>query len=166
MDHTRQAQAEHKNTIAEDEPGLVGITTEPTVAIGQAHGLSYRRAEMYYGSASVIDDTTIEAIRKLGGISAIAISHPHFYSSMVEWSKAFDNAPIYIHESNRPWVMRPDPAINFWSSEQYKLAEGLALVRCGDIFQAQAYCTGPAGPMVVVCCLRGTQYRWCPTAGM
>ncbi|MEP6774190.1 MAG: MBL fold metallo-hydrolase, partial [Chloroflexota bacterium] len=69
-----------------------------------------------------------------GGISAIAISHPHFYSSMVEWSKAFDNAPIYIHESNRPWVMRPDPAVNYWSSEQYRLAEGLTLVRCGGHF--------------------------------
>ena len=42
-----------------------------------------------------------------GGIAAIAISHPHFYSSMIEWSRAFD-APIYLHADNRPWVMRPD----------------------------------------------------------
>jgi hypothetical protein len=44
---------------------------------------------------SYLDDATVDLIQTLGGIQAIAISHPHFYDSMVEWSRAFD-APIYI----------------------------------------------------------------------
>ena len=28
-------------------------------------------------------------MNELGGIAAIAISHPHYYTSMVEWSRAF-----------------------------------------------------------------------------
>ena len=70
----------------------------------------------------------------MGGISAIAISHPHFYSSMVTWSKAFDDAPIYIHEDNREWVMRPHENIKFWSGEQYKVNDDVTLQRCGGHF--------------------------------
>jgi hypothetical protein len=43
----------------------------------------------------------IEAIQAMGGISAIAISHPHYYSGMVEWSRAF-GGPIYLHAADRP----------------------------------------------------------------
>ena len=45
----------------------------------------------------------------MGGIAAIAISHPHYYSSMAEWAEAVD-APIYLHAADREWVLRPsDP---------------------------------------------------------
>ena len=53
----------------------------------------------------------------MGGIKAIAISHPHYYSSMVEWSRAFGGVPIYLHAADRQWVMRPDHAIVFWEGE-------------------------------------------------
>jgi hypothetical protein len=31
---------------------------------------------------SYIDDDLIGRVRELGGVSAIAVSHPHFYGSM------------------------------------------------------------------------------------
>ena len=65
----------------------------------------------------LIDEAVVEAVKALGGISAIAISHPHYYSSMVEWSRAFGGVPIYLHAADRQWVMRPDPAIVFWDGE-------------------------------------------------
>jgi len=73
----------------------------------------------------------VEAVKALGGISAIVISHPHYYSSMVEWSRAFGSVPIYLHAADRQWVMRPDQAIVFWEGETRTLAEGLTLLRCG-----------------------------------
>ena len=36
-----------------------------------------------------MDDATIARVNELGGIAEIAISHPHYYTSMVEWSRAF-----------------------------------------------------------------------------
>ncbi len=45
-------------------------------------------------------------VRRLGGIAAIAISHPHYYTTMVEWSRAFGNAPIFLHELDRKWISR------------------------------------------------------------
>ena len=130
-----EMRATHKNVLDEDEPGLVGITTEPGFAIGQrARLILSPGGNVLWECISLIDEATVEAIRARGGISAIAISHPHFYSSMIEWSKAFDNAPIFIHEDNRSWVMRPHPNIAFWSGEQEQIGEGLMLVRCGGHF--------------------------------
>ena len=76
----------------------------------------------------------METIRSLGGIRAIAVSHPHTVGSLVEWSHAFDNAPIYWHADNREWVMRPDPAFVFWEGETCQLMDGLTLIRCGGHF--------------------------------
>jgi len=84
---------------------------------------------------SLLDDATVEAVRALGGISAIAVSHPHTVGSLVEWSHAFDNAPIYWHADNRDWVMRPDPAFVFWEGETHTLVDGLTLIRCGGHFE-------------------------------
>jgi hypothetical protein len=70
----------------------------------------------------------------MGGISAVAISHPHYYSAMVEWSRAFGGVPIYLHVDDRRWVMRPDRAIVHWDGETCVLGEELTLVRCGGHF--------------------------------
>jgi glyoxylase-like metal-dependent hydrolase (beta-lactamase superfamily II) len=76
----------------------------------------------------------VRAVAALGGLGAIAISHPHFYASMVEWSRAFDSAPIWLHADDRRWVMRPDPAIRYWEGERLELGPGLTLLRLGGHF--------------------------------
>src|SRR5690606_40892821 len=79
----------------------------------------------------LITDEAVAQIRVLGGLRAIAISHPHFYSSMVEWSEAFGGIPIHLHADNAPYVMRPDPAIHYFEGETLDLGQGITLVRCG-----------------------------------
>lgn len=104
----------HENEITEEEPGLFSIHTKPSFAIGQrAFLIKTAEGNLLWDCVALIDDMTKTEIRRLGGISAIAISHPHYYTTMVEWSRAFDNAPVYLHELNRPWIMRPDPSIRF-----------------------------------------------------
>ncbi len=125
----------HRNILKPEGSGVTGIGTEPGFAIGQRALLVQTAAgNVLWDCVSLIDDATIRAVRDLGGIAAIAISHPHFYSSMVEWSRAFD-APIYLHTAERPWIMRPDPAIVFWEGETYSIGEGVMLVRCGGHFE-------------------------------
>jgi hypothetical protein len=124
----------HKNRIEDIEPGLIGIGTEPSFAIGQRALLVQNPGgNVLWDCISLIDDQTVAAVRAEGGIDAIAISHPHYYSSMVEWSRAFD-APIYLHVADREWVMRPDDAIHFWDGETHALCEGVTLVRAGGHF--------------------------------
>ena len=125
----------HHNAFGQEEPGLLGIGTEPSFAIGQrALLMRLPDGNVLWDCVSFIDPATIEIVRALGGLAAIAISHPHYYTTMVEWSRAFDNAPIFLHEADRQWVMRPDPAIQFWQGERHELSPGVTLIRCGGHF--------------------------------
>jgi hypothetical protein len=40
------------------------------------------KANLLWDCLSLLDGAVVEAITALGGVSAIAISHPHYYSSM------------------------------------------------------------------------------------
>ena len=138
-------QQNHHNVIRSVEPGLTGIGTSPSFSIGQRALLVQNPGgNVLWDCISLIDEATIAAVNALGGISAIAISHPHYYSSMIEWSRAF-NAPIYLHAADREWVMRPDPALIFWEGETQALADGLTLVRCGGHFPGGTVLHWPAG---------------------
>src|SRR5579871_404480 len=124
----------HRNVRRSAEPGLTGIGTEPSFAIGQrALLLQASGGNVLWDCISLVDDETVAAVRALGGIGAIAISHPHYYSSMVEWAHTFA-CPIYLHAADRRWVMRPDPAITFWEGETFTLGAGVTLIRCGGHF--------------------------------
>ena len=139
-------RADHHNVIKTMEPGLTDIGTEPKFAIGQhAFLVQAPGGNVLWDCISLIDDPTIAEVETLGGISAIAISHPHFYSSMVEWSYTFGRIPIYLHESNREYVMRPDPVIVFWKGETQSLSGGLTLIRCGGHFPGSTVLHWAAG---------------------
>jgi len=124
----------HGNTFRQHEPGLTGIGTMPAFAIGQrALLLATGEGNLLWDCISLLDDATIAIVKALGGVTGIAISHPHYYASMVEWAHAFD-APIHLHAGDRQWVMRPDPAIKFWDGDTLPLARGVTLIRCGGHF--------------------------------
>ncbi|HEX8361228.1 MAG TPA: hypothetical protein VF613_14030 [Longimicrobium sp.] len=125
----------HRNAFQRLEPGLYGIGTEPRFAIGQrALLVSTPAGNVLWDCIALLDDATIDIVSALGGLSAIAISHPHYYTTMVEWAHAFD-APILLHAADREWVMRPDPAIRFWEGDEHALGGGVTLVRCGGHFE-------------------------------
>jgi glyoxylase-like metal-dependent hydrolase (beta-lactamase superfamily II) len=125
-------RAERRTSIQAQEPGLTGIGIEPSFAIGQrALLVEAPGGNILWDCIPLIDDAAIEAVRSRGGLAAIAISHPHYYSGMVEWSRAFGGVPIYLHADDRQWVMRPDPAIVFWEGETHALGDGLTLIRGG-----------------------------------
>jgi glyoxylase-like metal-dependent hydrolase (beta-lactamase superfamily II) len=66
---------------------LIAIRTEPQVAIGQsAYLVRTPEGNILWDCISYLDDETIEAIKGLGGIKAIAISHPHFFSTDIEYN--------------------------------------------------------------------------------
>jgi glyoxylase-like metal-dependent hydrolase (beta-lactamase superfamily II) len=123
------------NSIRFEEAGLIGIGIDPHFAIGQrALFVRTPKANVLWDCLPLLDEAVVEALKALGGIAAVAISHPHYYSAMVEWSRAFGGVPIYLHAADRQWVMRPDQAIVFWEGESKQLAEGLTLARCGGHF--------------------------------
>lgn len=138
--------AEFRNAVEPMEPGLTRIGMRPTFGIGQhMYLVEAPSGNVLWDCVTLIDDATVEAIRERGGLEAMALSHPHYYSSIVEWSHAFDNAPIYIHAADREWVTRPDPAIVFWEGETHSLGDGLTLIRGGGHFEGGSLLHWPAG---------------------
>ena len=93
---------------------------------------------------SLLDDKTISEVKTRGGIRAIAISHPHFYSSMVEWAEHFDT-DIYLHAADREWVMRESARIHFWEGTTLPLWDDLMLINCGGHFEGGTVLHWPAG---------------------
>jgi hypothetical protein len=124
---------QHEADIRDDN-GILGIGCTPALAIGQRALLVKSSAgNVLWECIPYLDDEIKKRISAEGGLAAIAISHPHYYTAMVEWAHAFGCA-IYLHEAERKWVMRPDPAVRFWAGDTHELGGGLTLVRCGGHF--------------------------------
>jgi hypothetical protein len=128
-----ELRADHRNEIREDA-GFVGIGTEPSFAIGQrALLVPHGGANVMWDCITLIDEESADAVGQRGGLDAIAISHPHYYSGMVEWAHRFD-CPIYLHADDREWIMRPDDRIELWDGQTKEVGEGATLIRGGGHF--------------------------------
>jgi hypothetical protein len=124
----------HMNSYREYEPGVIGIGSQPSFAIGQrAILVRTGGGNVLWDCISLLDAATITTIKGLGGIKAIAISHPHFYTSMVEWAEAFD-CPIHLHADDKDWIMRKHARVQHWDGDTFKLWNGVTLIRCGGHF--------------------------------
>jgi hypothetical protein len=137
---TIEALAEtHEIALSEEEPQLVSVEVRPAFGIAQrALLVLHPEGNVLWDCVSLVDEGTLEAIGDLGGISAIAISHPHFYTSFVEWSVAFGGVPVYLHQADAAYVRRPDPCVTYWAGDTYPLVDGLTLVRTGGHFEGSA----------------------------
>lgn len=146
---------DHQNEIESLEPGLFAIKTTPGFGIGQ-RGLLLQSAagNILWDCISLVDDATLEKVQRLGGISMMAISHPHFFGSMVDWSRMFGNVPIYLHEDNRPWVVDDCEHIVYWDGGQRPLTSNITLVHCGGHFSGSTvlhWADGADGAGALLC---------------
>jgi glyoxylase-like metal-dependent hydrolase (beta-lactamase superfamily II) len=140
-----ELRRDHRNAFQRLEPGLLGIATTPEFAIGQRALLVRTPAgNVLWDCISLLDDATVEIINGLGGLRAIAISHPHYYTTMVEWGRTF-GAPVLVHDGDREWVVRQDSAVTFWNGETYDVLPGVRLVHCGGHFAGSAILQWEAG---------------------
>jgi glyoxylase-like metal-dependent hydrolase (beta-lactamase superfamily II) len=138
---------DHHNRLEEEAPQLLGIGIDPEFAIGQrALLLQSPGGNLLWDCISLLDDKTVAEVNARGGIRAIVISHPHFYSSMVEWSERF-GAQIFLHSADGQWVMRPADAgsrIEFWEGKTLSLWDNLTLINCGGHFDGGTILHWPA----------------------
>jgi hypothetical protein len=141
-----QLRATHALKFAREEDLLTSFEIEPDFAIGQrAFLVGTPAGNLLWDCVSLLDEAAADYVRHAGGISAIAISHPHYYTSMIEWSRAFGGAPIYLHRDDAAWVMRSDRSVEFWDGDTQPLFGGLTLIRCAGHFPGGAVLHWPAG---------------------
>jgi hypothetical protein len=134
----------HRGALREEEPGLVGVGVEPQVGIGQRALLVRTPAgNVLWDCVPVLDDDSMARIGELGGISAIAMSHPHFYGAHVDLADAFD-ARVLIPSADRAWVQRPSPRIELFDDE-VEPVPGLTVARIGGHFDGASVLHWPGG---------------------
>jgi hypothetical protein len=148
---TRAALAEaHRNAWARHAEGLWSLQPVPAVAINQrAFLVSTPAGNLLWDCVALLDAATEDVVRGLGGIAAIAISHPHYYTVMQDWAAAFE-APVHLHAADRGFVVRPDPRLRFWEGETLAIAPGATLVRLGGHFTGGTvlHWTGAGGTLL------------------
>src|SRR5215203_2102326 len=70
----------HRGIITEVEPGLHGIAIEPSVGIGQrALLLRTSAGNLLWDPTGYLEDDLVAALNEVGGVAAVAASHPHMY---------------------------------------------------------------------------------------
>jgi glyoxylase-like metal-dependent hydrolase (beta-lactamase superfamily II) len=129
-----QLRKSHMATFRRDGE-LIGIGTSPSFGIGQ-RALLVRtpHGNVLWDCISLIDDAIVDIVNALGGLKAIAISHPHYYTTMVEWSAAFGGIPVYLHAADRRWIMRSAPCLQLWPEQTQEILPGVILIRVGGHF--------------------------------
>ncbi len=121
-------------THFEEEPGLWGLELNQSFAINQrALLVPGEKRNIMWDCIPFVDEKAVELVGRLGGLEAIVISHPHYYSTMVEWAETFD-VPIYLHEADKDWIMRPSSRIETWSGETLSLTPDVEVIHLGGHF--------------------------------
>ena len=132
---TREALADSHKVVWRDDLGVSGVGLDPGFAIGQrALIIPEPDGCVMWDCIPLATREAVEHVRSLGGLKAIAVSHPHYYGAVADWSEAFGDVPIYLHGDDRQWVTRPHPAIVPWTGDSYSISDGIVLVRTGGHF--------------------------------
>ena len=145
---------QHRGSFTELEPDLYALRVTPSFAIGQ-RGLLVRTpaGNVLWEPPGFVDQELIDAATALGGVAAVASSHPHLVGVSITWSKAFDGVPVYVAEADRRWIRRPDDAITLWSGVR-EVLPGATLHQCGGHFPGSAvlhWSAGAAGAGALLC---------------
>lgn len=130
--------ATHANMWRQYEPDLFALGTVPAFAINQrAFLLRTPHGNVLWDCISLLDDATVALIKGLGGIAAIAISHPHYYSRMAAWADTFD-ASLWLHEADRAHIVLPTPRLRLWTGPRRDLLPGVTLINAPGHFDGGA----------------------------
>ncbi|MBE9928185.1 MBL fold metallo-hydrolase [Cellulosimicrobium cellulans] len=139
------AAAGERLVLEELEPDLFGLTSEPSVGIGQQAKIVRTSAgTLLWDPPGYVDDAAVEQVRALGPVVAIAASHPHMFGVQVEWSRALGGVPVLVAEADAHWVARPDPVIETWTGER-EVLPGVVLSQPGGHFPGSAVVHWAAG---------------------
>lgn len=119
---------------------------------GNGMGDGNGNGNIMWDCVSVVTPAAVSRIEALGGIGLIAISHPHFYSAMVEWSDAFGGVPILVHAADRDWIPRSSPNIVTWEGDRRPLSDSVTLIHCPGHFPGSTvlHCAAPNGRKVLL----------------
>lgn len=113
-------------------------TTKKQLGIGQrAILIQTPKGNVLWDIVAFIDQATVDFINEKGGLKAIVISHPHFYTTHLEWARIF-KCPVYVAKDDAEWLNREDKeGVRKWVTgvEEIEEVGGAATaIQCGGHF--------------------------------
>ncbi|KAJ1324549.1 MBL fold metallo-hydrolase [Microdochium nivale] len=159
LDALRSEPQQHTNVFTPfptDSSGgsdhFISITTEPKFAIGQRAVLIKNPrgvkggGNVLWDCVTLLDDDTVTRINELGGLRAIVISHPHYYSTHVEWARAF-RCPVYLAAEDKEWLVQSSAWQRFIEGTEFDVPPGDG---SGESANDDLGAGGTGGPVVKV----------------
>lgn len=133
----------HTISVREVEPGLHALRTEPKLGIGQTcYLVQTEQGNLLFDVPPYIDAEAVKAVGNLGGIDAIAPSHPHMFGTQLEWSAAFNDAAVFVCTADAGWLQRTGHCIVTFD-EQVEVISGMILRRVGGHFPGSSIAWWP-----------------------
>ncbi|XPS93240.1 hypothetical protein M3J09_002602 [Ascochyta lentis] len=123
-------------TPAELPPGLSdSTTTRKQLGIGQrCILLGTESGNVLWDLIAFLNQETVDFINSKGGLKAIVISHPHFYTTHLEWAAQF-SCPVYVASDDAEWLNRADKnGARRWIKGTESVIPGVTAVQCGGHF--------------------------------
>jgi hypothetical protein len=113
-------------------------TTRKQLGIGQrAILLQTEHGNVLWDLVAFLDPATIQFIKEKGGLEAIVISHPHFYTTHLEWAEIF-RCPVYVSSDDAEWLNREDKeGVRKWIKGVQEIEEvggEVRAIQCGGHF--------------------------------
>jgi glyoxylase-like metal-dependent hydrolase (beta-lactamase superfamily II) len=111
LSQLRHSPHQYRNTFtpstSPDALPYTTIETTPKFGIGQRAFLlpTASGANILWDCIAYLDRETVDFIRSRGGLEAIVISHPHYYTTHLDWARTFD-CPVWIAAEDAGWVCR------------------------------------------------------------
>jgi hypothetical protein len=117
---------------------LFELRAEPSFGIGQRMFFVVTpEGNFAWDLVPLVDQNILDFFEEHGGLHGIAISHPHFYSTMRDWHEA-TGAPVYTHADDAQWLGERFDGQVLWPEEMRVLSPTVTLVRCGGHFEGSA----------------------------
>ena len=127
-------QNSFSNLITRINDNLYEIKTIPKFAIGQrAFLILTPNGNILWDCILLLNESTIAFNKSKGGLKAIAISHPHYYSSINDWAEVF-NCPVYIHQNDEEFIFTKGPNITLWEGGEKELWDSMKIKNIGGHF--------------------------------
>ncbi|KAF2662821.1 hypothetical protein K491DRAFT_3458 [Lophiostoma macrostomum CBS 122681] len=118
------------------------LNTAPTWSKDKQLGIGERAILLTTPAGNVLwdliaylDQDTVDFVKGKGGLKAIVISHPHFYTTHLEWARIF-SCPVYVSAADEEWLNRKDGygLRRLVSSATEEIVPGVTMIRTGGHF--------------------------------
>ncbi|RPF71186.1 MBL fold metallo-hydrolase [Aurantiacibacter spongiae] len=133
----REVAASHDGSAREVAEGLWAFTTTPALGLGGTGWLLVREGgNVAFEAAPYYSPPMLDTLARLGGIAALAASHPHGYGALFQLQREFDPPVVAIHKDDLAYTKAFRVTAPY--DETLELASGCTLYRVGGHYAGQA----------------------------